>query len=41
MSHPISDLLNISMKSIKDMIDANTIIGNPVQYNHVTIIAER
>ena len=38
MSHPISDLLNISMKSIKDMIDANTIIGNPVQYNHVTII---
>lgn len=38
MQHPISELLNVSMKSLKEMIDANTIIGNPVTYNGVIII---
>lgn len=38
MEHPITDLLNVSMKCISDMIDANTIIGTPITYNKTTII---
>lgn len=38
MEHPITDLLNVSMKCIGDMIDANTIIGTPITYNKTTII---
>ena len=38
MQHPISDLLNVSMSCIKEMIDANTIIGTPISYGDVTII---
>ncbi|MBE6136954.1 MAG: sporulation protein YtfJ [Erysipelotrichaceae bacterium] len=38
MDHPISDLLNVSMKCINEMIDANTIIGTPITYNKTTII---
>lgn len=38
MSHNISDLLHVSMNSIKDMIDANTIIGTPMQQQETTII---
>lgn len=38
MQHPISELLNVSMKSLKEMIDANTIIGNPITYNGIIII---
>lgn len=34
----ISELLNVSMKCINDMIDANTIIGTPIIYNNTTII---
>lgn len=28
MNHPIGDLLKISMDSIRDMIDVNTVVGN-------------
>lgn len=38
MIHPISELLDVSMKSIKNMIEANTIIGTPFVYNDTTII---
>jgi len=38
MDHPISDLLNVSMKCINEMSDANTIIGTPITYNKTTII---
>ena len=31
MAHPIQGLMESSMKSIKEMIDVNTIIGDPVQ----------
>ena len=30
-SHPISNLLKISMDSIKDMIDVDTIVGEMMQ----------
>lgn len=36
--HPISDLLSISMNSLNQMIDANTIIGTPLNYNNFIII---
>lgn len=36
--HPISDLFSISMENIKAMIDGNTIVGDIVTINNVTII---
>ena len=38
IEHPISELLDVSMKSLKEMIDANTIFGTPIAYNGTTII---
>ncbi|MGM9970141.1 MAG: GerW family sporulation protein [Anaeroplasma sp.] len=38
MLHPIGELLEVSLSSIKKMIEANTIIGTPVVYNNATII---
>lgn len=38
-NHPIEGLMKTAMDSIKDMIDVNTIIGNPIKSsNDVTII---
>lgn len=34
----IADLLSVSMNKIKEMIDANTIIGTPIIENGTTII---
>ena len=36
--HPIKDLLGVSMDKIKEMVDVNTIIGNPIQSPDGTII---
>ena len=36
--HPIESLMHITMDSIKDMIDVNTIIGDPIQMNNDTVI---
>ncbi len=30
MEHPIGDLMQTAMSSIKDMVDVNTVIGDPV-----------
>lgn len=38
MSHTISELLQVSMNQLKDMIDANTIIGTPLHQENITII---
>ena len=38
MQHPISDLLGVSMSCLKEMIDANTIVGTPICYEGITII---
>ncbi|XMB66900.1 GerW family sporulation protein [Mycoplasmatota bacterium zrk1] len=38
MEHPINNLLRISMENIKDMIDVNTIIGDPVTIDNQLII---
>ena len=31
MEHPIGELMQTAMTSIKDMVDVNTVIGEPVQ----------
>ena len=31
MEHPIGELMQTAMSSIKDMVDVNTVIGQPVQ----------
>lgn len=31
MEHPIGELMHTAMASIKDMVDVNTVIGQPVQ----------
>ena len=31
MEHPISELIQTAMSSMKDMVDVNTVIGDPVQ----------
>lgn len=36
--HPINDLLGVSMEKIKEMVDVNTIIGNPIQSPDGTVI---
>lgn len=36
--HPIENLMNTAMNSIKDMIDVNTIIGEPIQTSNNTVI---
>lgn len=36
--HPIENLMNTAMNSIKDMIDVNTIIGEPIQASNSTVI---
>lgn len=36
--HPIEGLMMTAMESIKDMVDVNTIIGNPIQASNNTVI---
>ena len=31
MEHPISELMQTAMSSMKDMVDVNTVVGHPVQ----------
>lgn len=36
--HPIEKILNMSMNSIKDMVDVNTIVGDAIQASNDTVI---
>jgi len=36
--HPISQVMDLSMNSIKDMVDVDTVIGKPVQMVDGTLI---
>lgn len=39
MNHPLSDMMTSTMAKIKDMIDVNTVIGDPITTpDGVTII---
>ena len=37
-NHPIHDLMSTTMEKIRDMVDANTIIGAPIKTDEVTLI---
>ena len=36
--HPIQGIMNVTMDKIHEMVDANTIIGTPIQTGDVTLI---
>ena len=39
MAHPIEGMMNVSMEKIRQMVDTNTVIGNPIHADeHTTII---
>lgn len=38
MAHPISDLMATTMEKIRDMMDANTVVGKPIEAGGVTVI---
>ncbi|MCQ2420896.1 MAG: GerW family sporulation protein [Clostridia bacterium] len=38
MNHPLSEMISSTMGKIKDMIDVNTVIGQPIVSGDVTII---
>ena len=38
MEHPIGNLMNVTMEKIKEMVDVNTIVGNPITAEDGTLI---
>ena len=38
--HPINEMMSTTMEKIRSMMDANTIIGDPIQTGEVTLIPE-
>lgn len=36
--HPLNDLMSTAMEKIRTMVDANTLIGTPIQAGEVTLI---
>lgn len=38
MDHPIEDIMKTTMTNLKEMIDVNTIIGNPIETKNNTVI---
>lgn len=36
--HPINDLMDITMSKLKEMVDVNTVMGDPIHTDGVTII---
>ena len=38
LEHPIEGLMNTTMNSIKDMIDVDTIVGNPIETSNEIVI---
>lgn len=38
MAHPISDLMATTMEKIREMMDANTVVGKPIEAGGVTVV---
>ena len=38
MSHPVSDLMSNTMEKIREMMDANTVVGKPIEIGGVTVV---
>lgn len=37
-NHPINDLMGTTMNKIRELVDANTIIGEPIRTDEITLI---
>lgn len=37
-NHPINDLMSTTMQKIREMVDANTIVGTPIRTEDITLI---
>ena len=35
MAHPVSDLMSNTMEKIREMMDANTVVGKPIEVGGV------
>ena len=38
MAHPISELMGVTMDKIRSMMDANTVIGQPIEAGGATVL---
>ena len=38
MSHPINDIMGVTMQKLREMVDVNTIVGTPISVEGGTII---
>lgn len=38
MAHIVNELMDSSMQNLRDLVDVNTIIGDPIQVGQITII---
>ncbi len=38
MAHPVSDLMSSTMAKIREMMDANTVVGKPIEVGGVTVV---
>ena len=38
MAHPVSELMANTMEKIREMMDANTVVGQPIEVGGVTVI---
>lgn len=38
MAHPINDLMSATMEKLRSMMDANTVVGRPIEAGGVTVI---
>ncbi len=38
MAHPISDLMATTLAKVREMMDANTVVGTPIEAGGVTVI---
>ena len=38
MEHPINEVIGVTMNRVKELVDANTVVGEPIVAGEVTII---
>ena len=38
MAHPITDLMETTLAKVREMMDANTVIGTPIEAGGVTVV---
>ena len=39
LEHPINGMLNRAMENLKEMVDVNTIVGNPIETENLPFIS--